>query len=224
VYSQFRKALNVVGDRLLKRFGTKCVAEYWGKFRVQELHKFVTISDCFCMLLSNDGSEGLDLSFVTHIFFLEEIWDSSLRDQAVARAWRMGAKGHVHVETLVAKNSVEETMHYIESSLRGASREADDPECRLSDFRGLGTLSEYQQAKTKILLQSLRFITDFHSFSSGSTSTTAASSDMGSSSLPHMSARSLQPRSHVKRQQDQPLEELAAGQKESKRVRFKDSP
>jgi hypothetical protein len=33
VFSQFRKALNVVGDRLLKRFGTACVSEYWGRYR-----------------------------------------------------------------------------------------------------------------------------------------------------------------------------------------------
>lgn len=38
--------------------------------RVQELHKFIHSSDCFVLLLSKQGSVGLDLSFVTHIFFL----------------------------------------------------------------------------------------------------------------------------------------------------------
>jgi hypothetical protein len=75
------------------------------------------------MLLSNDGSEGLDLSFVTHIFFLEEVWDKSLAEQAVARAWRMGAKGRVEVETLVAKNSVEATMQEFELAVNERSRE-----------------------------------------------------------------------------------------------------
>lgn len=28
-----------------------------------------------------DGSHGLDLSFVTHIFLMEEIWDAGLEDQ-----------------------------------------------------------------------------------------------------------------------------------------------
>jgi hypothetical protein len=168
VYSQFRQALNVVGDRLLKRFGSKCVAEYWGRFRVQELHKFTAESDCICMLLSNDGSEGLDLSFVTHIFFLEEIWDTSLRDQAVARAWRMGAKGRVEVQTLLAKNSVEETMQEIESSIRDVD---NHEETGLSDLQGLTSLAEYQQAKTKILLQSLRFNLDYHGIASTPDST-----------------------------------------------------
>lgn len=33
IFSQFRKALNLVGDRLLGRFGTACVSEYWGRYR-----------------------------------------------------------------------------------------------------------------------------------------------------------------------------------------------
>jgi hypothetical protein len=65
IFSQFRKALNLVGDRLLGRFGTACVSEYWGAYRTQELKKFTQDPECFCMLLGKDGSEGLDLSFVT---------------------------------------------------------------------------------------------------------------------------------------------------------------
>ena len=93
----------------------------------EELHKFTHDPECFCMLLGRDGSEGLDLSFVTRkcsccasflffkfsvtltcirghadIFFLEEIWDKALAEQTVARAWRMGAKGPVEVETILA--------------------------------------------------------------------------------------------------------------------------
>lgn len=79
IFSQFRSVLNHVGDRLLKRFGAGCVAEYWGRFRQQEIQKFTTDPNCFCMLLGKDGSEGLDLSFVTNIFFLEQVWDKSLQ-------------------------------------------------------------------------------------------------------------------------------------------------
>lgn len=65
VFSQFRKALNMVGDRLLRRFGQACVSEYWGRYRTTELAKFTRDPECFLMLLGKDGSEGLDLSFVT---------------------------------------------------------------------------------------------------------------------------------------------------------------
>lgn len=51
-----------------------CVADYsYGGTRTQELHKFIHRPECFVMLLSKQGSVGLDLSFVTHIFFLSEL-------------------------------------------------------------------------------------------------------------------------------------------------------
>lgn len=90
IFSQFRQGLNMAGSNLLWSFGSACVAEYWGNYRANELHKFTNDPECFCMLLGRDGSEGLDLSFVTHIFFLEEVMDQAMKDQAVARAWRMG--------------------------------------------------------------------------------------------------------------------------------------
>jgi hypothetical protein len=43
------------------------------------------------MLLCADGSHGLDLSFVTHIFLLGRISDPAIKQQVVARADRMGA-------------------------------------------------------------------------------------------------------------------------------------
>ena len=69
VFSQHKKPLNLVGSRLLNKFGSGCIAEHWGVYRRQELQKFREHVDCFCLLLSNDGSEGLDLSFVTRKFY-----------------------------------------------------------------------------------------------------------------------------------------------------------
>jgi len=47
------------------------VADYsYGGTRAQELQKFIQSPECFVMLLSKQGAVGLDLSFVTHIFFL----------------------------------------------------------------------------------------------------------------------------------------------------------
>lgn len=169
VFSQFRKVLNLTGDRLLRRFGTACIAEYWGKFRKQELSKFIHDDECFCMLLGKDGSEGLDLSFVTHIFFLEQVWDKSLEQQAVARAWRMGAKGSVEVETLVAENSVEQTMSRLEQKLE----EDTDEGISLDDIQGIQManeaekISEYQRAKLQFLLRGLKLITNAHTTSFG---------------------------------------------------------
>jgi SNF2 family DNA or RNA helicase len=154
VFSQFRKVLNMIGDRLLRRFGTASVAEYWGKFRKQELHKFIYSDECFCMLLGKDGSEGLDLSFVTHIFFIEQVWDKSLEHQAVARAWRMGAKGSVEVETLIAENSVEETMRKLEHNLEHRNHHT----ASVGNPDDFGKNADYQRAKLQFLLKGLELI------------------------------------------------------------------
>ena len=73
IFTQFQQVSNLVGDRLIRRFGTACIAEYWGITRNVELERFRSMTDCFCMLLNRDGSHGLNLSFVTHILFLDEI-------------------------------------------------------------------------------------------------------------------------------------------------------
>ena len=56
--------------------------------------------DVTFLCLFREGSHGLDLSFVTHIFLLEPIHDSALLEQVVSRANRLGATGPVVVETI----------------------------------------------------------------------------------------------------------------------------
>jgi SNF2 family DNA or RNA helicase len=168
IFSQFRKTLNQTGDRLLRRFGNGCIAEYWGIYRKKELHKFVHDKKCFCMLLGKDGSEGLDLSFVTHIIFLEQVWDKSLENQVVSRAWRMGARGPVHVETLIAQDSIEETMATLE---RGFDYDDDDANLAVTlEMRSVSdgsNTSEYQRAKMHYLLKHLKLISNANTLAFG---------------------------------------------------------
>jgi len=68
--------------------------------------------DCFVLLLTNDGSTGLDLSMVSHTFLADKIWDLSVQDQIIARAWRMGAMApKIVVEQLYSTGTIEETMY-----------------------------------------------------------------------------------------------------------------
>jgi SNF2 family DNA or RNA helicase len=157
VFSQFRNVLNTIGDRLIRRCGTACIAEYWGSNRKKALHQFAKDIQCFCMLVGKDGSEGLDLSFVTNMIFLEQVYDKSLEEQVVARAWRMGAKGPVEVETLVAKDSVEELMARLDSDLKRGLQTTEIQGIRSATEKGKG--SEYQSAKLHFLLMNLRLIT-----------------------------------------------------------------
>jgi len=125
----------LVGDILLRKYGIECVSEFWGKHRSPELHKFVNSELCFIMLLGKDGAVGLDLSFVTHIFLMDEIWDRSLEQQVVSRAHRMGARGSVIVEQLVMAGTVEEEM-----SCMATERREDEISMTLDD--GIGEAGE----------------------------------------------------------------------------------
>jgi hypothetical protein len=55
------------------------------------------------LLLEQDGSTGLDLSFATHLFLLERIDDPALRNQIVSRAHRIGATRSLDVRTVLCK-------------------------------------------------------------------------------------------------------------------------
>jgi SNF2 family DNA or RNA helicase len=68
--------------------------------------------DCFSLLLSRDGSTGLDLSMTSHIFLVDKIWDAAQEDQVVSRAWRLGATAPIiRVEQLYSQGTVEELMY-----------------------------------------------------------------------------------------------------------------
>lgn len=68
----------------------------------------------------------------------------------------MGAKGAVQVETILAKDSVEEDMKAFEAGeLTDQSAEED---ASSSSFKQ----KDYMQRKTHVLLKSLRFIVDYH--------------------------------------------------------------
>eukprot|EP00978_Attheya_sp_CCMP212_P025477 scaffold82005_cov57-Attheya_sp.AAC.3 len=155
IFSQFRPILNLIGDRLIRKFGDDNISEYWGYAKAKELDKFIYSPDCFIMLLSRDGSHGLDLSFVTHMFFMEEIWDKSLEQQVVARSYRMGTKGHVEIEQLVSRNSVEELMANMND------REGEQSAVRLSENGAPHEVKRLKHAvhtKQSYLLKSLRLI------------------------------------------------------------------
>lgn len=79
--------------------------------RMEDLARFRSDPSTNVLLLSDIGSHGLDLSFVTHIFLVDEIWDESLENQVISRAHRMGAYQSVIVEQLTMKGTIEELMH-----------------------------------------------------------------------------------------------------------------
>ncbi|KAG6971635.1 hypothetical protein JG688_00004353 [Phytophthora aleatoria] len=78
--------------------------------RMKQLARFRKDPNVNVLLLTEVGSHGLDLSFVTHIFLMDEIWDKALEQQVISRAHRMGANQAVVVEQLWMRGSVESQM------------------------------------------------------------------------------------------------------------------
>jgi SNF2 family DNA or RNA helicase len=96
------------------------------ELRMKELMRFRNDPSISVLLLTEIGSHGLDLSFVTHVFLMEEIWDKSLEQQVVSRAHRMGASQSVVVEQLVMRNSIETLMQTMNERGLDAIREEEE--------------------------------------------------------------------------------------------------
>lgn len=112
IFSQFLEHIHIV-EQQLSIAGIRFVGMYSPMHSVNKMKSLATFQqDASCMAVLMDGSAalGLDLSFVTHVFLMEPIWDRSMEEQVISRAHRMGATRPVHVETLAMRGTVEEQM------------------------------------------------------------------------------------------------------------------
>lgn len=135
--------------------------------RIQFLEDFRSDPSTNVLLLSNLGSHGLDLSFVTHIFLLEEIWDKSVEQQVISRAHRMGAHHSVVVEQLWTEGSVEcQTMARIGQQRERASGSTNDARTGSQHQPTRGEVieassadkSSFQQIRLNYILNNLRVL------------------------------------------------------------------
>ncbi|KAK8676092.1 hypothetical protein V6N13_034146 [Hibiscus sabdariffa] len=112
IFSQFLEHIHVI-EQQLTFAGIKFVGMYSPMHSSNKMKSLATFQyDDSCMALLMDGSAalGLDLSFVTHVFLMEPIWDRSMEEQVISRAHRMGATRPIHVETLAMHGTIEEQM------------------------------------------------------------------------------------------------------------------
>ncbi|TMW60806.1 hypothetical protein Poli38472_000848 [Pythium oligandrum] len=119
IFSQFREHIWRVKVALAQH-GILCEDFFTGVStarRMRNLLRFRHDPSSNVLLLTDVGSHGLDLSFVTHIFLMEEIWDKSLEQQVVSRAHRMGARHSVVVEQLLMRGSIEVVMYEMNKKL-----------------------------------------------------------------------------------------------------------
>ncbi|CAN1316314.1 F-box protein At3g54460 [Linum perenne] len=112
IFSQFLEHIHVI-EQQLTLAGIKFAGLYSPMHSINKVKSLATFqNDVECVALLMDGSAalGLDLSFVSHVFLMEPIWDRSMEEQVISRAHRMGATRPIHVETLAMRSTIEEQM------------------------------------------------------------------------------------------------------------------
>ncbi|CAL4952670.1 unnamed protein product [Urochloa decumbens] len=112
IFSQFLEHIHVIEQQL-----TIAGITYAGMYspmplgsKRSALMKFQEDPTCMALVMDGTAALGLDLSFVTHVFLMEPIWDRSMEEQVISRAHRMGATRPIHVETLAMRGTIEEQM------------------------------------------------------------------------------------------------------------------
>ncbi|KAL3537690.1 hypothetical protein ACH5RR_001056 [Cinchona calisaya] len=112
VFSQFLEHIHVIEQQL-----TIAGIQFTGMYnpmpsasKMKSPATFQNDGNCMALLMDGSAALGLDLSFVTHVYLLEPIWDKSMEEQVISRAHRMGAVRPIYVETLAMNGTIEEQM------------------------------------------------------------------------------------------------------------------
>ncbi|KAL3537685.1 hypothetical protein ACH5RR_001051 [Cinchona calisaya] len=112
VFSQFLEHIHVIEQQL-----TIAGIQFTGMYnpmpsasKMKSLATFQNDANCMALLMDGSAALGLDLSFVTHVYLMEPIWDKSMEEQVISRAHRMGAVRPIYVETLAMNGTIEEQM------------------------------------------------------------------------------------------------------------------
>lgn len=112
IFSQFLEHINAIHEQLTKA-GIQFASLYsplHSYKKAKGLAAFLNDVNCLALLMDGSAALGLDLSFVTHVYLMEPIWDKSMEEQVISRAHRMGARRPIQVETLAMKGTIEEQM------------------------------------------------------------------------------------------------------------------
>uniref|UniRef100_A0A1D1XU40 F-box protein At3g54460 n=1 Tax=Anthurium amnicola TaxID=1678845 RepID=A0A1D1XU40_9ARAE len=145
IFSQFLEHIHVIEQQL-----TIAGIRYAGMYspmhssnKMKSLMIFQHDANCMALLMDGSAALGLDLSFVTHVFLMEPIWDRSMEEQVISRAHRMGAVRPVHVETLAMRGTIEEQMLGLLQNTDGCRGMLKED---IADFEGIrahGTLHDF---------------------------------------------------------------------------------
>ncbi|KAF3434278.1 hypothetical protein FNV43_RR25381 [Rhamnella rubrinervis] len=180
IFSQFLEHIHVIEQQLTVA-GIKFAGMYSPMHSSNKMKSLAMFQhDASCMVLLMDGSAalGLDLSFVTHVFLMEPIWDRSMEEQVISRAHRMGATRPIHVETLAMRGTIEEQMleflhdddkcrRLLKEELGNTDREGSRTHRSMHDFAESNYLSGISFVRTNLKIAADSTTMEFHLVASG---------------------------------------------------------
>lgn len=125
VFSNWTQMTDAICDRLKSWCNPAVITGQTKDEERQNLVKeFQTNPECK-VIVGTIGAmgTGLTLTAGTVEIFMDEPWNMALKDQAVDRCHRIGAKSNVTIYTLIAKNTIDEKIHQLVYK-KGAMAEA----------------------------------------------------------------------------------------------------
>ncbi|KAJ1657874.1 hypothetical protein IWQ61_002793 [Dispira simplex] len=103
--------------------------------------KFTTDNDCRVLVLPTwRAISGIDLSIASRVYFFSPVWYNSIEAQAIRRVHHMGQTRAVHVETLVIRDTMEDTAlsfkskRFYEGDFKARTLEAKEDDMVMNDF------------------------------------------------------------------------------------------
>ncbi|VFQ92106.1 unnamed protein product [Cuscuta campestris] len=112
IFSQFLEHIHVIEQQLTiaEIQFARMYSPMHSANKIKSLATFQHDPNCSALLMDGSAALGLDLSFVSHVYVMEPIWDKSMEEQVISRAHRMGATRPIYVETLAMSGTIEEQM------------------------------------------------------------------------------------------------------------------
>ena len=95
--------------------------------RAQEVARFQEDPSVQTFLISiKAGGSGLNLTAADYVFILDPWWNPTTEDQAIARAHRIGRRGHVFARKFLSKGTLEEKIHQLQQRKKRLAGEIID--------------------------------------------------------------------------------------------------
>ena len=117
IFSQFKGEMAYLKDRLEKNeLNVECIDGGISMIKRSELIERTKTEDDVDVLIIqiNAGGTGLNLENFNTVYFTSPSWNPSLKDQAIARAHRIGQKNQVNVYMPLIKDTIDYRIYHLQ--------------------------------------------------------------------------------------------------------------